>query len=341
MRESAGWSFFGSEFVANIDGLLDRPALTPGGFCSGRGDDQGSPVVMRIFEEYATGTHSTLSLARKLNAEGLNPPGWKSGFRSDSLAQLLRHPAYVGRAKSDQTIRGSWEPIITEEVWHRVQTILNNSKGGSGHGPKYRTSAFRQLLVCADCGQHLYAATMESGVYYRCRQLGTLGGCGTSVKEDHLLPFGRSLMVWLEKASSKARAVAEAVKDGLRDQPHRSVDAVATVERQIERLKWRFDNGYATEEEFAEKMAFLRSQREEIGQPVPVKMPITGLVQAWDTGDNVTRLALLQNMFTGLIIREGEIMDYEPRPEVAEELGRLFEGYSGFGDGRVQVSSLA
>ncbi len=148
-------------------------------------------------------------------------------------------------------------------------------------------------------------------------------------------------MVWLEKASSKARAVAEAVKDGLRDQPHRSVDAVATVERQIERLKWRFDNGYATEEEFAEKMAFLRSQREEIGQPVPVKMPITGLVQAWDTGDNVTRLALLQNMFTGLIIREGEIMDYEPRPEVAEELGRLFEGYSGFGDGRVQVSSLA
>jgi len=37
---------------------------------------------------------------------------------------------------------------------------------------------------------------------------------------------------------------------------------------------------------------------------------------AWDSGDNIVRLALLQDMFNGLIVRDGRIMDYEPRPEV-------------------------
>jgi recombinase len=59
-------------------------------------DPVWSPVVRRIFDEYATGKHSTMSLARKFNAEGLNPPGWKSGFRSDSLSQLLRHRGEAG-----------------------------------------------------------------------------------------------------------------------------------------------------------------------------------------------------------------------------------------------------
>jgi hypothetical protein len=124
-------------------------------------------------------------------------------------------------------------------------------------------------------------------------------------------------------------------------QPHKSIDALAAVDRQVERLKWRFDFGYATEEEFAEKMAFLRSEREEIAKPVSVKVPITGLVQAWDSGDNITRLALLRNMFAGLIIRGDDIIDYEPRPEVAAEPRNLLDGYAGFGGRYIPLSSLA
>jgi len=56
----------------------------------------------------------------------------------------------------------------------------------------------------------------------------------------------------------------------------------------------------------------------KIAAPVSVKMPITGLVQAWDSGDNVTRLALLQNMFTGLIIRSGEIVNTNPGPRLQQ-----------------------
>ena len=58
-------------------------------------------------------------------------------------------------------------------------------------------------------------------------------------------------------------------------------------------------------------------------------MVMTGLGQAWDSGDNIVRLALLQDMFNGLIIRDGRIMDYEPRPEVAEELDALLVGFLG------------
>ncbi len=76
----------------------------------------------------------------------------------------------------------------------------------------------------------------------------------------------------------------------------------------------------------------LRSQKAEMAKPAPpapVKMVMTGLGQAWDSGDNIVRLALLHDMFNGLIIRDGRIMDYEPRPEVAEELDALLVGFLG------------
>lgn len=76
-------------------------------------------------------------------------------------------------------------------------------------------------------------------------------------------------------------------------------------------------------------MAFLRSQRQQAAKPAPVKMVVTGLVQAWDSGDNATRLALLQNMFAELPIRQGCIIDYKPRAEVADELDELLFGFPG------------
>jgi len=50
--------------------------------------------------------------------------------------------------------------------------------------------------------------------------------------------------------------------------------------------------------------------------PAPVKMVMTGLGQAWDSGHNIVRLALLQDMFNGLIIRDGGSWITSPGPRL-------------------------
>ena len=44
----------------------------------------------------------------------------------------------------------------------------------------------------------MYAHTLPSGAHYHCRSTGTYVGCGLGAREDALLPWGRSLMEWLE-----------------------------------------------------------------------------------------------------------------------------------------------
>lgn len=56
-------------------------------------DEDWAPVVQRIFEDYATARFSTRTLAARLNAEGIRPPTFKTGWRADTVAQLLRNIA--------------------------------------------------------------------------------------------------------------------------------------------------------------------------------------------------------------------------------------------------------
>lgn len=295
-------------------------------------DPVWSETVARIFKLYATGSYSTRELARKLNAEGGLPPTWKGGAKQDSLAQLLRHPAYIGRAIQDQSIVGKWQPIIEPELWHHVQSVLSRNKaGGRGASTVARSYAFRGLLVCADCGQKLHAHTSNPGkynshAYYLCRPTGAEHDCGQSIREDRLLPFGRAVLEWLEQ-SPRNSSVAPAVKEGLTTHRNSPNVTAASIAGQIDRLNWRFDNGYAGEDEYKEKMVFLKAQLDEASKPQPVKMVLTGLVQAWDSGNNNTRRALLLNMFDELVVSHGKLVDWRPRAEVAEELAELLQGF--------------
>lgn len=44
----------------------------------------------------------------------------------------------------------------------------------------------------------MYSHMLRSTAEYRCRSTGTYVGCGLGVREDALLPWGRSLVEWLE-----------------------------------------------------------------------------------------------------------------------------------------------
>ena len=150
-------------------------------------DEETAPVVRRIFELYASGT-SPKNIADILNAEGISSPGKhayeKYGHKGRpnemrlwcavSIRAMLNNIMYIGhlpmlqettisyknhkrqvKDMSDWVITyNNHEPIISQELWDRVQERQKHM----AQGRKTKTGFVHPLsgfLVCADCGSKL------------------------------------------------------------------------------------------------------------------------------------------------------------------------------------------
>lgn len=150
-------------------------------------DEETAPVVRRIFELYAAGT-SPKNIADILNADGIPSPGKLAYERLGhkgrpnemrlwcevSIRFMLNNIMYIGHLpmlqettvsyknhKRQAKDRSDWvitynnhEPIISQELWDRVQERQKHM----AQGRKTRSGYVHPLsgfLVCADCGSKL------------------------------------------------------------------------------------------------------------------------------------------------------------------------------------------
>jgi len=299
-------------------------------------DPEWAPVVERVFAEYASGRYTSLSLVKRLNAEGVRPPHFTAGWRADTLASILRSPVYVGMMPADgrkghaALVPGRWPPLVPRETFDAVQRVIATHYRGGGGRSGRRQYAFQGLLRCADCGVRLYAHSQDGLTYYRCRSLGDAVGCGQALREDRLLPWGRSLMSWLEAAADWPDLGP--TRDALLDRPSRPPDALAQLDASLERVGQRFEWGDISAEDYHDKRGRLLALRAEVADTDRLSLPrlaVAGLVEAWDRDDPVIRRALLSNLFAVLDVRGGRIVEAWPRADVAAEVGERLRGWPG------------
>lgn len=294
-------------------------------------DPDWAPFIERLFREYATGRWSTRELATRLNAEGIRPPTFEGGVRADTLSQMIASPVYAGmmhkggrRQTAGELVPGRWPALIDRETWDVVHSILARLRRGGGGGAPKRIYPFQRILRCGDCGCRMYAHTMPSGAYYRCRSTGAEIGCGQSVREDRLIPWGRALMAWLEAAADRS-AMRQAVEDDLgRTEIARPADALAQIDGNLERIGLRFEWGEFDEVTYRSKRERLLTLRVEVERslaaPPEPRLTLTGLVDAWDADDALTRRQLLWALFDELDVRGQAITAGLPRREVEVEV---------------------
>jgi len=89
-------------------------------------DPERAPLVRELFERYAGGQESDRSLAAWLNAKGVRSAKGRP-FSKDTVREILLNSAYCGyvgglRSK-DRSVRGLHEPIVSEELFDRVQEV--------------------------------------------------------------------------------------------------------------------------------------------------------------------------------------------------------------------------
>ena len=132
-------------------------------------DPEKAPAVRRMFELYATGNYSLLSMGGRVSEEtGLRHP-------KSYLERILKNPFYIGLFEWDhKTYQGTHTPLIGAELFKRVQGVFQGR-----NKPKYRSHEFAYggLLKCAydDC---TVTAELKRGryTYYHCT--GYRGKCG-------------------------------------------------------------------------------------------------------------------------------------------------------------------
>ena len=157
-------------------------------------DEEAAPIVRRIFEMYASGI-SPMKIAEVLNKEGIPSPavyaysqtGQKPKpnavgiWTAVTIREMLNKIIYIGhmpqlrwtsysyknhkRFRKDEkewtVVYNTHEPIITQELWDRVQERQKSVATGRQTKIGF-THPLSGFLICADCGNKMKLCTTVS-----------------------------------------------------------------------------------------------------------------------------------------------------------------------------------
>ncbi len=122
-------------------------------------DPERAPLVKWAFEAYATGTYSTITLREELIDRGLTtmptPKRPAKGPALSSIHRMLTNPYYKGQVTfRGATYDGIHEPLVSSEIWYRVQAILGDHHL-SGEKTQAHDHYLKGSIFCGACGSRL------------------------------------------------------------------------------------------------------------------------------------------------------------------------------------------
>jgi site-specific DNA recombinase len=147
-------------------------------------DPDKAPVVVEMFERYATGLHSDHQIALWLNSQVYRTRNDRP-FGKDTVRDMLCNPYFIGkiryrgmsvrrkgisvRATTPKVTDGQHEPIISQELWDRCQAVRASRRANVKTVQRTsRVHLLQSLAVCAHCGRRLRVQTVgKAPTYYR------------------------------------------------------------------------------------------------------------------------------------------------------------------------------
>jgi site-specific DNA recombinase len=234
-------------------------------------DPEFTPFIRQLFEWYATGNYSLLEVARKASAEGLAYRKTGNKVGKSTVHKILTSPIYYGDFDwAGKRYRGTHKPIITRELFERVQELLTE-KGHCRRRPHTHEWAFQGLVFCGHCGCAL-TAELKKGryIYYHCT--GYKGKCPEKyVREEELArQFGEALR-FIQIDKQVLEWVITALKESHGDEKRYHDEMIAKFQKEHQKLQDRIDamyvdklDGRVSQEFFDRKNTDWRAEQAEI-----------------------------------------------------------------------------
>lgn len=288
-----------------------------------------APLVLGLFERYATGQESDRSLAAWLNATGARTARDRQ-FGKDTVREMLCNAAYAGyvsglRDKS-RAIKGLHEAIVTDELFDRVQEVRGWRTRVVKPGRPSEDYLLRKLLYCEHCGARMHGTRgSRAGVRrYQCSTRRYHGSCEQPIVQAQ--PLEDQLVGWLHtfQPDERLRKLildtinAEAADHG-NDDPARRRELLT----QLERLRDLYLMGDLTKAQYVMRRQAIE---EELQRAKPPTDPDLDRAQAlledfarfWETEpDPAERRKLLNALFDHIWQKDGTIVAVKPQAPFA------------------------
>ena len=212
--------------------------MKPGGYKTIVPDTERAPIVKKLFEEYAKGIYKESEITRMANNIGFTTPKGNK-IRQQVIHKMLRSRIYTGVFLCrGQEMQGAFEPIITTELFERVQFYIRNKTGRTTNHPKRMLNPDFPLRVTARCvcgGKFTGSWSRGHGgryAYYHCARCHK-----RSVKKEI---FESQFMELLQKLAPKKEEMAmfrATVIDYWQNKHNELNTDIATIDRNIQKVE--------------------------------------------------------------------------------------------------------
>lgn len=132
-----------------------------------------SDFVQKAFELYATGNYTIPELVNELYEHGYRYDyGTTHLIPKQSLISILKNRFYTGYyhvKQANEYVRGNHVPIVSEEVFEKVQKLLDLAP----KTPRKHNLLYSKFITCSSCGHYMTGDVKDKPngkryVYYRC-----------------------------------------------------------------------------------------------------------------------------------------------------------------------------
>lgn len=300
-----------------------------------------APVVLKLFEMFATGVYSDDQMAEWLNQQGYKTLRGRS-FSKDTIRDLLQCPYYMGKVRykgmsarskgvsyrrtEGVLSQGQHEPIISEELWEQCQRVRES---------RYHHNKFRKvtrhiylvngIIVCSHCGRRLRAQTPngECGYYREVSHLNGFQDCPyshisvrTPEIDGQIADLIRSLRLPQDWEREVRKMLQE--KDG---SPEPEIQR-KELREQIRRMRVSYEHGMYKEDEhvFWREVESLQEKLNRLEQPQAdainqAAKTLLSLRDSWEkaTLEEQRELAQMMLQEVGCSIQEKKVIWVKPR----------------------------
>ncbi len=220
----------------NVPGSDGKKTIAP--------DLDTAPIIVQLFELYATGNLSLKEAAGKAFDAGLKYRRTGRPVPVSTIHTILRNRLYMGEFEwKGRLYKGRHTPLISRELWEQVQDALDGRKSSKLRRSKHNF-AFSGLMTCGHCGCAMVGEIKKSRyVYYHCT--GFKGKCPERyVREQILEAKFSALLDRLTFDDEVLDWVREALRDSHAAQRDEQHAAIARHQAEYDRLQARIHAMY-------------------------------------------------------------------------------------------------
>lgn len=226
----------------------DFPVRAPVGYLNDRNerrvviDPVRAPLIRQAFELYGTGNYSLSDIRKKLIQNGFTLKNGNGKPPKSTIELMLKNPFYYGEFRwRGEIYRGNHTPLISRELYVKVQGILSRNKPGPY---QERQFGFVKFMTCAHCGCAITAEIKKGKyVYYRCSY--SKGKCPQKyVPEAKLVAQFGKLLQGLQLDERFAEWVLAALDESERDAREYHKREVVRIQQELAKIEARLEQMY-------------------------------------------------------------------------------------------------